>query len=133
MDITTPNNKLIEQETLEMMQRMQQSDNLVCTNVQSLHFTHKQNSDQKYMATLSKPLPNQIRNVATEYIMWTQTFTDRIPTCTQGIIKRGGNGEVYASRPVLGVQSYQGHPLIFKEKSEYLNVHQPFDNMTRRV
>lgn len=131
--MATPHNKLIEQEMQEMLQRMQQSDSVLCTNVQSLHFTHKQNSDQKYMATLAKPLANQIRNVATEYTMWTQTYTDRIPTCTPGIIQRGGNAIVLPTRPLIGIQSYQGHPLIFKEKNAYFNVHNPFDNMTRRV
>lgn len=131
--MNTPQNKLIEQEMQEMLQRMQQSDNVLCANVQSLHFTHKHNSDQKYMATLAKPIANQIRNVGTEYTMWTQTYTDRIPTCTPGILQRGGNGTIAFARPLVGVQSYQGHPLIFKEKNEYVNVHHPFDNMTRRV
>jgi hypothetical protein len=131
--MTTQNNKLIEQEMQEMMERMHQSDSVVCTNVQNLHSTHMYHSDQKYMAGLTMPIANQIRNVATEHTLWTQTFTDRFATCTQGIIKRGGNGEMSPVKPLVGTNSYNTHPLILKEKNCYLDVHLPFDNMTRRV
>lgn len=130
---THDNNTLIKQETQEMMLRMNQSDTLLCNNINHLHIGHQQNSQQGYISIMSKPLAYHIRNVADEYTMWTNTYTDRVRTCTPDILKRGGNGVVPVLQQRLGNECLQTHPLIYKEKSCYISKHQPFDNMTRRI
>ncbi len=123
---TPNNNQLIEQEQQEMLQRMQQSDNIICTNVQRLQFTHKKDSDQAYMAWLSRSMPNKIRDVSAEDVMWKQTYSFNAATCTPDILKRGGNG-------VAPPQANKAYGISQHDKRIAAQDLKLYNNLTRRV
>jgi hypothetical protein len=142
--------KIIEQEMAEMMERMNQSDAIVCTNIERLHFSHKRENDVPFMQLLSQPLPNKIRNVGSEYEMFTQTFGTRLANCSQDILRRGGNNVVpnlsmcggYECFQPNFTREYQMIPckqnsfqnyLIGDEEKVCSSSHQLFNNITKRL
>jgi hypothetical protein len=144
------NKQLLEIEMQEMMNRMQQSDNITCHNVENLQFAHKRENDMAFMQAFAKPLPNNIRNVTSEYDLWTQSFQTRVATCDKDIIKRGGNNVVPSLNMCGGYEcfkpcytkeyriipcrenTYRNYLIADEEKACSIS-HQLFNNMTKRV
>lgn len=143
---------LDQMEEEDIMRRMQQSDDMQCNNIEYLQFSHKRENELMFMAPLSKPLNNQIRNVTSEYDMWTQTFTSRVPTCTEAIAFRGGNNRIpiapnklCAGFSCFGDAYTQEYVVVPCKKNTFKNYvveddkkicsssHQLFNNMTKRV
>jgi hypothetical protein len=83
----------MQKENEAIMQRMQQSDALLCTNLEFLHFSAKRENDIFQMSAMNRPLPMEVRDVSEEYKMWTQTYGTRTPTCPKGIKERFGNNQ----------------------------------------
>lgn len=144
------NNKLIEKEMQDIYTRFQQSDTLLCNNIENLQFSHKRENDLSYMYNLSRTMPNRIRNIAEEYQMWTQSFKTRVADCTTDIIKRGGNNVVPPLTQCAGfecfkpcyTQEFQTIPCKNNTHKNYLVSddnkvctlsHQLFNNVTKRV
>ena len=148
--ITIDNSKYIENETNEIISRLQQSDNVLCNNIENLQFTHKRENDRSYMYKLSRSMPNKLRNVDEEYQMWTQSFKTRVANCTDDILKRGGNDVIPSLSLCAGyecfkpcyTQEYQMVPCKNNSFQNYLVnddmkvctlSHQLFNNVTKRV
>lgn len=144
------NNKLIENEMRDIHSRLQQSDILLCNNIENLQFSHKRENDMSYMYNLSRTMPNKIRNVTEEYQMWTQSLKTRVADCTNDIIKRGGNNVVPSLTQCGGyecfkpcyTQTFQTIPCKNNTFKNYLVndnekictlSHQLFNNVTKRV
>lgn len=146
------NQYLDQLEETDMLDRMQQSDDVLCHNIQNLQFAHKRENDVAYMLHLSKPLNNQIRDVKSEYNLWTQTFATRVATCTDDIVTRGGNNKIppvqnnlcsgyecftkpYTSEYMMlpCKQNTFKNYLVHDDKKICTSTHQLFNNMTKRV
>jgi hypothetical protein len=83
----------MQKENEAIMQRMQQSDSVLCTNLEFLHFSTKRENDLFQMSSMNLPLPMKVRDVEEEYKMWTQTYGTRTRTCPKGIQDRFGNNK----------------------------------------
>lgn len=124
----------------EQKQRLQESDHMLCTNIESLQFKHKYESDVPFMQLLSKPIPNCIRDVTQEHTMWTQTFKTRTPGCSLDLIMtRGGNASGMKQKtqseflmPPCWTNTFQNY-LVEDDKKVCSKSHQLFNNLTRRV
>jgi hypothetical protein len=144
------NKKYIENEMNEMMNRINQSDKILCHNIENLHFAHKRDNDTSYMFGLSRTMPNKIRDVSQEYQMLTHTFATRVANCTEDILKRGGNNVVpdlsscggYECFKPCYTKEYQMIPckentfknyLVSDDKKTCSSSHQLFNNLTKRV
>lgn len=144
------NNKFIQNEISEIHSRLQQSDTLLCGNIENLQFSHKRDNDLSYMYNLSRSMPNRIRNVGEEYQMWTQSFKTRVADCTDDILKRGGNDVIpnlsqcggYECFKPSYTNEYQIVPCKNNSFRNYLvndlekvctSSHQLFNNITKRV
>lgn len=144
------NNQLIQNEMNDIYSRLQQSDIILCNNIENLQFSHKRENDLSYMYKLSQTMPNKIRNVAHEYQMWTQSFKTRVADCTNDILKRGGNNVVPSLTQCAGYECFK--PCYAKEfqtipcknntfRNHLVNddnkvctlSHQLFNNVTKRV
>ena len=137
-------------ESREIMERMAQSDNIVCTNIEFLNFKDKRENELPYMHLLSKPIPNEIRNVSSEQQMRTDTFKTRVYTCDENVLLRGGNGiarkipncggfECFAPQYTKEYMivpskhnSFQNF-IVENNKNIKTNHHQLFDNVTKRM
>jgi hypothetical protein len=138
------------QEMQEIESRLQQSDYILCKNIQSLHFVHKKESDGPFMDLLSRPLPSKIRNVVEEHKMWTQTYQTRVPQCNELIASRGGNNvsksySAYGGYECFSPQLMNDWIMEPCKKNTFQNYlvqdndkicsksHQLFNNVTKRV
>lgn len=74
---------------------LQQSDAMLCRNVENLQFKHKRETDVSLMNTFRPAVPCRIRDVQQEYKLWTETFGTRPATCDEMIMTRGGNNHGY--------------------------------------
>lgn len=144
------NNQMIENEMKDIYTRLHQSDTLLCNNIENLQFSHKRENDLSYMYSLSRTMPNRIRNVGDEYQMWTQSFRTRVADCTDDILKRGGNNIVpplsqcagYECFKACHTKEFQTIPCKNNSHRNYLVndsqkvcalSHQLFNNLTKRV
>lgn len=144
------NNKYIENEINEIVSRLQQSDTVLCNNIENLQFAHKRENDLSYMYRLSRSMPNKIRNVSDEYQMWTQTFKTRVADCTDGILNRGGNDVKPNLTQCVGYECFKSpytneYQMVPCKNNTFKNYlvnddmkvctlsHQLFNNITRRV
>lgn len=146
------NQYLDQLEEQEQQNRLQQSDLILCQNIENLQFTHKRENDMSYMLPMSRPLNNQIRDVKQEHTMWTQTFGTRVATCTDATLTRGGNNPIPAPRNNLcaGYECFAPaytknfmmvpckentfkNYLVEDHKKICTTSHQLFNNMTKRV
>lgn len=134
-----------------MESRIEQSDYILCKNIQNLHFKHKRESDLPYMSLLSKPLPCCIRDVSEEYQMWTDSYATRNPYCNESIVTRGGNnkkgGKTQVCRGYECLKGPYSHNFLLtpctqntfqnylvEDNNKICSVnHQLFNNMTRRI
>ncbi len=149
--LTIDNNKYIENEMNDIISRLQQSDTILCNNIENLQFSHKRENDLAYMYKLSRSMPNRIRNVTEEYQMWTQSFKTRVANCSEDILKRGGNDVIPNLTQCAGYEcllkpcythEYQIEPCKNNSFKNYLVnddlkvctlSHQLFNNVTKRV
>ena len=109
-------------ETDDILMRMQQSDHILCTNINNLHFSAKQKDDAPFMHAFGRSLPKTIRNVSGEYKLWTDTFTTRFDVRTPMIVNRGQ------------VTSYaqNAQNAMFINPTVIAGQYQIYENMTRR-
>lgn len=132
----------MQQEHESIILRMQQSDAILCNHLENLHFSAKKENDMFLMSSMRRALPMEVRNVNTEYAMWTQTYGTRTPSCPPLIATRGGNasGKKNGVQGVLHIES--GIPLCggyecltaqFNDTSMQHDTKRFFDNMTKRV
>jgi hypothetical protein len=82
----------------DIMKRMQQSDLIICNNLEKLHYDTKKENDNTFMQNFNKPIPNTIRDVSQEYEMWTETYATRNPYCGSLIVTRAGNNNGLTSK-----------------------------------
>ena len=128
----------MQKENEAIMQRMQQSDSVLCTNLEFLHFSAKRENDIFQMSSMHRQLPMEVRDVAEEYKMWTQTYATRTPTCPTGIKHRFGNHKknssvwnIEPSIPLCG--GYDCLSPAFNDTSmKQERTKKMFDNMTKR-
>jgi hypothetical protein len=132
----------IQQEHDEITQRIKQSDALLCTNLEYLHFIDKRQNDSQLMSQINRALPMEVRNVDKEYDMWTQTYITRSHTCPSNILSRGGNTSLKQKNgtSVLSIEphiplcgGYECLDDTFNRTSVPYNTKKLFDNMTKRV
>jgi hypothetical protein len=143
------NNKLIIDEMKDIYSRLQQSDTILCNNIENLQFSHKRENDLRYMYNLSRTMPNKIKNVAEEYQMWTQSFRTRVADCTDTILNRGGNVVVKPFTNCAGYECFQPcytkeltyvpcknntfkNHLVKDDEKVCTSNHQLFNNVTKR-
>ena len=144
------NNKLIEMETKDIFLRLQQSDSILCNNIENLQFSHKRDNDISYMYNLSRTNPHKLRDVSEEYQMWTQSLQTRVANCTNEIFKRGGNNVIPILTQCAGyecfkpcyTEEFQSIPCKNNTFNNYLvnddrkvcsSSHQLFNNLTKRI
>jgi hypothetical protein len=144
--------QFLTQEEQEAHNRMLQSDMMLCTNIENLHFRHKYETDVPYMHLLSKPIPCCIRNVKEEYKLLTENYGTRKATCDESVLTRGGNNKpmsIYKNTKVG--YDYFNTPLnsellmipcknntfqnyLVQDNKKICSVsHQLFNNITKRV
>lgn len=140
-------------EEIEAAERMLQSDTMICTNVESLHFKHKAETDRLFMHPLNRPIPCCIRDIGKESKMFTDTFGTRTSKCTPGVMTRGNNhpktakpydstlvGYDYFDSPLCGdlmmipckQNTFRNH-LVADHLKTCSASHQLFNNLTKRV
>jgi hypothetical protein len=74
---------------------LEQSDAILCRNVENLQFQHKKETDGSFMNAFFPSVPCGIRDIREEYKLWTETFGTRPATCDENIMTRGGNNHGY--------------------------------------
>lgn len=129
----------IQREHDAIVQRMQQSDAVLCNHLEFLHFSSKRDNDLFFMSSMERALPMQVRDVSEEYKMWTQTFGTRTPTCTEGLRTRFGNHKkqpssvwnIEPSIPLCG--GYECLSPTFNTTHVSKTTKKLFNNMTKRV
>jgi hypothetical protein len=144
--------QFLTEEEKDAHNRMIQSDMMLCTNIEHLHFRHKYETDVPYMHLLSKPIPCCVRDVKEEYKLLTESYETRKATCDESVMTRGGNhkpmnkykntqvGYDYFNTPLNSellmipckennVQNY----IVQDDKKTCSASHQLFNNMTKRV
>lgn len=140
-------------EEIQAAENMLRSDAMLCTNIESLHFRHKAETERQFMYPLSRPIPCCIRNIEHETKMFTDTFGTRTAKCTRGVVTRGGNhpktlkpynstyvGYDYFDSPLCGdlmmipckQNTFQNYQVGDAYKTCSAS-HQLFNNMTKRV
>ena len=83
---------IIQKENDEIAERLKQSDRILCTHLENLHFNSKRENDLYLMSTCWRSLPMNVRNVEKEYQLWIQSFKTRVPYCSFELAQRYGNG-----------------------------------------
>lgn len=133
----------IQQQHDEITQRIKQSDSLLCTHLENLHFLSKRENDIQLMLQINRAFPMEVRNVDEEYDMWTQTYITRNHSCPSHILSRGGNTSLQQKKngtsglyiepriPLCG--GYECLDNTFNRTSVPYNTKKLFDNMTKRV
>ena len=122
-----------------IMQRLQQSDNILCHNLEYLHFSTKRKNDMFLMSSINRALPMDVRDVGEEYKMWTQSYGTRTPTCPPGLKdwfgnSKKGRSEVWNIQPSIALcGGYDCLAPAFNESSIKLEeTKRMFDNVTKR-
>lgn len=82
---------IIQKENNEIAERLKQSDRILCTHLENLHFTSKRENDLYLMSTCWRSLPMTVRNVEEEYQLWIQSYRTRVPYCSIELAQRYGN------------------------------------------
>jgi hypothetical protein len=67
------------------------SDTMLYTNISWLHFKDKRENDQNFMYQMNKTQPACLMNRDLESKMWKDTYTVKIPFCSDMINSRGNN------------------------------------------
>jgi hypothetical protein len=124
---------------------LQQSDAMLCMNIEYLQFKHKKETDMGIMNSFYPSVPCGIRNVGEEYKLWTETFGTKVASCDEQIMTRGGNNHGYHGGfnpdiknknceflldpcPTNTFQNY----LVGDDKKICSLRHQTFNNITKR-
>lgn len=124
---------------------IQQSDAILCGNIEYLQFKHKKETDLTLMKSFRPAVPCGIRDVRQEYKLWTETFGTKMATCDEAIMTRGGNNHGYYHGYNPNVQNKNCELLLDPcEQNTFKNYlvsddkktcslrHQTFNNITKR-
>lgn len=130
----------MQKEHEAIMQRLNQSDAILCHNLEHLHFLSKRENDMFIMSTMNRSLPMEVRDVAEEYDMWTQTYGTRTASCPPGFDNRFGNATKRAPTGVWNIEpsiplcgGYDCLAPAFNQAPIEQNVTKKlFDNQTKR-
>ena len=120
----------IERENEAIKQRMQQSDAVLCTHLEYLHFSTKKQDDLSLISSMTRALPMTIRNVDEEYAMWTQSYATRVPSCPPNVLARGGNAPSSHQMPLCG--GYECLTSMYNNTMVQKNTKHLFENATKR-